>query len=83
MKKISVKQAAREKHLAKIKREMIAEEIAAYGYATCKDRGERFGPEAALLYLDLDHIVQRSLGGTDDRSNLQLLCRQCHGKKHP
>jgi 5-methylcytosine-specific restriction protein A len=30
---------------------------------------------------DVDHIVPRSLGGTDDRSNLRGLCRRCHQTK--
>ena len=30
---------------------------------------------------DVDHIVAHADGGTDDRSNLRALCRDCH-KKH-
>lgn len=29
----------------------------------------------------LDHIVSRFLGGTNDESNLQLLCRMCNLRK--
>ncbi len=29
---------------------------------------------------EVDHIISRS-GGTDDRANLQALCRQCHKQK--
>lgn len=32
--------------------------------------------------LDLDHIVPRGRGGHDTVSNAQLLCRECHTKKH-
>ncbi len=28
--------------------------------------------------LEVDHIVPRSLGGTDDLSNLQTLCSKCN-----
>lgn len=29
----------------------------------------------------VDHIVPRSAGGTDRRSNLQALCTRCHNSK--
>lgn len=29
----------------------------------------------------MDHIVPKSQGGTDERSNLQGLCVQCHNRK--
>ena len=32
--------------------------------------------------LDLDHIVPRSKGGHYSVSNAQLLCRDCHERKH-
>ncbi len=34
-----------------------------------------------VMELDVDHIVLRSRGGTDDPSNLQTLCRTCHRRK--
>jgi len=30
----------------------------------------------------LDHVTPRSNGGSDDRSNLQVLCSYCHGDRH-
>lgn len=30
---------------------------------------------------DVDHIIPKSQGGTDDPSNLQLLCPACHKQK--
>ncbi|WCB45049.1 HNH endonuclease [Nitratidesulfovibrio vulgaris] len=30
---------------------------------------------------DVDHIVSRAQGGTDDRANLQPLCHACHSRK--
>lgn len=32
---------------------------------------------------DPDHIVKRSDGADDQLSNLRLLCRDCHNKRHP
>jgi 5-methylcytosine-specific restriction protein A len=29
----------------------------------------------------VDHIVPKSEGGSDDRSNLRALCRECHARK--
>lgn len=31
--------------------------------------------------LTVDHIVPKVAGGTDDRSNLQVLCRRCNSAK--
>lgn len=33
------------------------------------------------LARDVDHIVPKELGGSDERSNLQPLCEQCHVEK--
>jgi len=30
---------------------------------------------------EVDHIVPKTLGGTDERSNLQALSRRCHSAK--
>lgn len=30
---------------------------------------------------DVDHIVPKRRGGTDDESNLQALCHRCHSRK--
>lgn len=32
--------------------------------------------------LELHHIVPVSLGGSDEDSNLQLLCKVCHHRRH-
>ena len=39
----------------------------------------RTAEEAGLL--TVDHIKPRSLGGTDELDNLQILCRQCNSRK--
>jgi 5-methylcytosine-specific restriction endonuclease McrA len=36
---------------------------------------------SATDQLDADHIVAVALGGTDELSNLQTLCKRCHRKK--
>ena len=33
------------------------------------------------LAVDVDHIVNKAEGGTDDEANLQSLCRPCHKAK--
>ena len=30
---------------------------------------------------EVDHILSKAKGGTDDLNNLQLLCKECHKKK--
>ena len=36
---------------------------------------------ASVLQLQIDHIVNRSVGGTHDMENLQTLCANCHHRK--
>lgn len=31
--------------------------------------------------LELDHIINTAVGGTDDKNNLQILCHDCHKTK--
>lgn len=39
------------------------------------------GSENFSGFLDLDHIIPRSAGGSDDLENLQCLCKVCNGEK--
>lgn len=39
------------------------------------------GSENFSGFLDLDHIIPRSQGGSDDVTNLQCLCKVCNGEK--
>ncbi|WP_370384812.1 HNH endonuclease [Catenulispora sp. GAS73] len=32
--------------------------------------------------LTVDHIIPRAAGGSDERGNLQVLCRVCNSTKH-
>jgi len=41
----------------------------------CRACGQKHG-------LDVHHVVMRSLGGSDDESNLLALCRDCHASVH-
>ena len=47
-----------------------------------KHRCELCGISADLKPLDVDHIVPRSKGGSDDESNLQALCYTCNRSKN-
>lgn len=51
----------------------LKEEIKAERGAKCAICGSTDG-------LDLHHIKPRRTGGTDDKENLQLLCRNCHAQ---
>jgi 5-methylcytosine-specific restriction protein A len=33
------------------------------------------------LATDVDHIIAKAKGGTDDRDNLRSLCHSCHSRK--
>lgn len=49
---------------------------ASSGRCACCSR--RLGPQDDW---DVDHIIALANGGTDDDSNLQVLCGWCHGDK--
>ncbi len=46
----------------------------------CKREG-KLTPYRKGFGFAVDHIVPKHLGGTDDPSNLELLCRACHAAK--
>src|SRR5512139_1919817 len=46
----------------------------------CRDPYHKH-PEQLIPATDVDHIVPRSAGGTDEDSNLQSLCHECHSYK--
>ena len=46
-----------------------------------KGRCEACGVSAEERALEVDHIVPRNKGGTDDLSNLQALCYRCNAQK--
>jgi len=50
--------------------------------ARAKHRCELCGVSADVKALDVDHIVPRSKGGSDDESNLQALCYTCNRAKN-
>ena len=45
-------------------------------------RCELCGVSHEEVRLDVDHIVPRSKGGSNDESNLQVLCRTCNSQKN-
>jgi 5-methylcytosine-specific restriction protein A len=53
----------------------LRDEILARDNYTCQCCGRVGGR------LELDHIVNVAQGGTDDKSNLQILCHTCHKTK--
>jgi 5-methylcytosine-specific restriction enzyme A len=44
-------------------------------------RANPYCVQCGAMATDVDHIVKRSLGGSDERHNLRGLCRPCHNKK--
>ena len=50
-------------------------------FKRAKSRCEACGVSSEKRYLDIDHIVPRSKGGSDDISNLQALCFTCNRNK--
>lgn len=36
------------------------------------------GPECAGTAIEVDHIVNKAAGGTDDLTNLRSVCSECH-----
>jgi diadenosine tetraphosphate (Ap4A) HIT family hydrolase/5-methylcytosine-specific restriction endonuclease McrA len=45
------------------------------------NRCELCGVSSALKQIDVDHIIPRSNGGSNDKTNLQALCRTCNAQK--
>lgn len=83
VKRISDKQRARTRNLAKLKREWIKAEFDREGFCRCQGcRRPIYDPHDAALLLDAHHIVLRARGGTDDPLNLRMICRTCHMKEH-
>jgi len=49
--------------------------------ARAKGRCEACGVTVQEMAIEVDHIVPRNKGGTDDPSNLQALCYRCNAQK--
>lgn len=49
-----------------------------YQCCNCHKEGGKFGNHD----LEVHHIVPRSLGGTDSKTNLATLCTECHKAAH-
>lgn len=50
---------------------------------TCRRCGKRPKNKFDKARFHADHIIARSKGGRDSLNNLQTLCEDCHGLKHP
>lgn len=53
----------------------VRREVLARDGHRCRACGQSHG-------LDVHHVVMRSLGGSDDATNLIALCRDCHTSVH-
>ena len=84
IRRVSPKQAARTRAIAKLKKQWIAREFEREGFARCQGPCQRaiYDPHDASLLLSAHHIIHRSQGGTDDPINLSMMCRECHRKAH-
>lgn len=48
----------------------------------CTCQTTKWGKGDPRLWPEVHHIIYRSAGGSDDMSNLILLCRRCHDDEH-
>lgn len=84
VKRSSPKGRAIDRILAEIKMEKLKAQVDERGYNFCVMPGCGFSvrQEISREYLDLDHIIQVSLGGEHTHANTRLVCRPCHSKRH-
>lgn len=83
MRRVTPRQAAKERawHLIKVNR--IANDLMEYGWVCCDDCGKSFSEaDDAMWGLHAHHKQQRSLGGAFTDENMQLLCPEDHEKAH-
>ena len=52
-------------------------DVFAFEYKISSYNNKRYG----TIRFEVDHILPRHLGGTNDKNNLQLLCRKCNRSK--
>jgi len=48
---------------------------------TCQECGSQGGPQGDVR-LEVHHTEPKSKGGSDNKENLQTLCRPCHQSNH-
>ncbi|WP_363326415.1 HNH endonuclease signature motif containing protein [Haloactinopolyspora sp.] len=68
----------RQRHTAAYGGDWRRARAALAGIDRCARCGERGSPANPLT---ADHVVPVARGGTDDASNLQVLCRRCNSSK--
>ena len=46
-----------------------------------RGEGRCAGPGCGAVWTEVDHLLARTFGGTDEPENLQGLCRRCNAAK--
>ena len=67
--------------MSKTPRINIPKAVKAYVLERDRDRCQSCGKKDAKTKLNIDHINPLATGGSNDISNLQILCSQCNQKK--
>ncbi|MDY6804813.1 MAG: HNH endonuclease [Cyanobacteriota bacterium] len=67
--------------MKKTPRIKIPPEVRKYVFDRDRNQCQSCGKTGSETQLTIDHIIPLALGGTNDISNLQTLCRPCNSQK--